>query len=99
MKEPNISVGKINISPLSGWKISRPNTVSCLAVETECHKGTNSKFHMLNEMYELESFLYKTNLFYNGTFIQQIFIKYLFHAMYYIKVYKKNHKIEIKGLP
>ena len=56
-----------------------------MAVEAECLQGTNSEFSALEEMYELESFLSKTNLLYNGSFIQQIFIKHLFYAAYYIK--------------
>lgn len=64
-----------------------------MAVKAECLKGTNSEFPALEEMYELESFLFKTNLLYNGSFIQQIFIKHLlFCATYYIKwlEYTKN---------
>lgn len=59
--------------------------VSCMAVKAECLKGTNSEFPALEEMYELESFLFKTNLLYNGSFVQQIFIKHLLCATYYIK--------------
>lgn len=63
-----------------------------MAVEAECLKGTNSEFPALEEMYELEPFLLKTNLLYNGSFIQQIFIKHLLYATYYIKCleYTKN---------
>lgn len=63
-----------------------------MAVKAKCLKGTNSEYPALEEMYELESFLFKTNLLYNGSFIQQIFIKHLLCAAYYIKCleYTKN---------
>ena len=54
-----------------------------MAVKAECLKGTNSEFPALEEMYELVSFLFKTSLLYNGSFIQQIFIKHLLYATFY----------------
>lgn len=50
MMESNISVGKINSSPQSGWKFSRLNMVSCMATQAECLKGANSEFAALEEM-------------------------------------------------
>lgn len=44
MKEPNISVGKINRDPSVDGKFSRLRTVSCVAVEAEYLMGANSKF-------------------------------------------------------
>ena len=54
-----------------------------MAVKAKCFKGTNSEFPALEEMYELVSFLFKTSPLYNGSFIQQIFIKHLLYAIYY----------------
>lgn len=73
--------------------------VSCMAVEAECLKGTNSEFSALEEMYELESFPFKTNLLHNDSFGQQIFIKHLLCATNYIKCLEYTKKIKARIYP
>lgn len=64
-----------------------------MAVKAECLKGTNSEFPALEEMYELVVFLFKTSLLYNGSFIQQIFIKHLLYATFYTLSIRSAQKI------
>lgn len=70
-----------------------------MAVKAECLKGTNSEFPALEKMYELVSFLFKTSLLYNGSFIQQIFIKHLLYATYYTLSIWSTQKNNIRSLP
>lgn len=52
MKEPNISVGKINRDPSVDGKFSQLSIVSCVAVGDEYLMGANSKFLGLEEMHD-----------------------------------------------
>lgn len=51
-----------------------------MVVKAECLKRTNSEFPALEEMYESQPFLLKTNLWDNGSLIQQMFIKHLLYV-------------------